>query len=344
MGIVAHDLGVDLGTSNTLVYVKHKGIVISEPTIVVVESTGDRKILAVGDDARIMLGRTTEGILAVRPMREGVITDFDMTVEMIRYFIHKAIGSSYLVRPRLFLSFPCSISPIERRAVSEASKQAGARKVFLVEKPFLSALGSGLPVYDPNGCMVVDIGGGTTDVAVTALGGVVASTCLTTAGDQFDEALIQHVRQKHDLLIGARTAEEVKGAIGQVDGPGEETLPVKGRCLTTGLPREILLSGAETQEAFAPVAEAIIAAVQAVLERTPPELAADVAVSGILLTGGGSLLRGMDTLLAARTGMETHVAEDPIRSVALGLEQMLPHLSKRQEGVLNLARKRQLTG
>ena len=191
--------------------------------------------------------------------------------------------------------------------------------------------------------MVVDLGGGTTDVAVTALGGVVASACLSTAGDQFDEALMQYIRQKHSLLIGARTAEEVKEAIGRVDGPGEETLAVKGRCLNTGLPREILLSGEETAEAFTPVAENIISAVQAVLERTPPELAADVAVSGILLTGGGSLLQGMDTLLAARTGMETHLAEDPIRAVALGLEQTLPHLAKRQEGVLNLARRRQLT-
>ena len=190
--------------------------------------------------------------------------------------------------------------------------------------------------------MVVDIGGGTTDVAVAALGGVVASTCLTTAGDQFDEALIQYVRQTHGLLIGARTAEEVKCAIGQVAGEGEETLAVKGRCLNTGLPREVTLSGKETETAFAPVAQTIVSAVQDVLERTPPELAADVAVSGILLTGGGSLLRGMDTLLAQETGMATHLAEAPIRAVALGLEATLPHLAKRQEGVLNLARRRQV--
>ncbi len=218
----------------------------------------------------------------------------------------------------------------------EAGLQAGARRVYLMEEPLAAALGAGVDITQPEGHMVVDIGGGTTDVAVTALGGVVASACLSTAGDQFDEALMQYIRQKHSLLIGARTAEEVKEAIGRVDGPGEETLAVKGRCLNTGLPREILLSGEETAEAFTPVAENIISAVQAVLERTPPELAADVAVSGILLTGGGSLLQGMDTLLAARTGMETHLAEDPIRAVALGLEQTLPHLAKRQEGVLNL--------
>ena len=217
----------------------------------------------------------------------------------------------------------------------EAGLQAGARRVYLMEEPLAAALGAGVDITQPEGHMVVDIGGGTT--------GVVASACLSTAGDQFDEALMQYIRQKHSLLIGARTAEEVKEAIGRVDGPGEETLAVKGRCLNTGLPREILLSGEETAEAFTPVAENIISAVQAVLERTPPELAADVAVSGILLTGGGSLLQGMDTLLAARTGMETHLAEDPIRAVALGLEQTLPHLAKRQEGVLNLARRRQLT-
>ena len=228
------------------------------------------------------------------------------------------------------------------RAVVEAGLQAGARRVYLMEEPLAAALGAGIDIAQPEGHMVVDIGGGTTDVAVAALGGVVASTCLTTAGDQFDEALIQYVRQTHGLLIGARTAEEVKCAIGQVAGEGEETLAVKGRCLNTGLPREVTLSGKETETAFAPVAQTIVSAVQDVLERTPPELAADVAVSGILLTGGGSLLRGMDALLAQETGMATHLAEDPIRAVALGLEATLPHLAKRQEGVLNLARRRQV--
>ena len=342
MGFVAHDLGVDLGTSNTLVYVKHKGIMISEPTIVVVDAGNERRVRAVGDDAKIMLGRTTEGVMAVRPMREGVITDFDMTEIMIQYFMRKAIGSSYLVKPRLFLSYPCSISAIERRAVGEAAKYAGSRKVLLVEKPFAAALGSGLPVFDPNGCMVVDIGGGTTDAAVISLGGVVISHSVRVGGVKMDEAIIDFIKREFNILIGDRTAEEVKCAIGQVAGEGEETLAVKGRCLNTGLPREVTLSGKETETAFAPVAQTIVSAVQDVLERTPPELAADVAVSGILLTGGGSLLRGMDTLLAQETGMATHLAEDPIRAVALGLEATLPHLAKRQEGVLNLARRRQV--
>ena len=324
---------MDLGTTSVLVAVRGRGILLQEPSVVAVDRrTG--AVLQVGEAARQMLGRTPGDLLAVRPLREGIISDCTIAEAMVRAFLHK---------PRLLVCVPSGISEVAERAVVEAGLQAGARRVYLMEEPLAAALGAGVDITQPEGHMVVDIGGGTTDVAVTALGGVVASACLSTAGDQFDEALMQYIRQKHSLLIGARTAEEVKEAIGRVDGPGEETLAVKGRCLNTGLPREILLSGEETAEAFTPVAENIISAVQAVLERTPPELAADVAVSGILLTGGGSLLQGMDTLLAARTGMETHLAEDPIRAVALGLEQTLPHLAKRQEGVLNLARRRQLT-
>ena len=341
-GGFARDIAMDLGTTSVLVAVRGRGILLQEPSVVAVDRhTG--KVLQVGEAARQMLGRTPGDLIAVRPLREGIISDCTIAEAMVRAFLHKAVPGR-LLKPRLLICVPSGISEVAERAVVEAGLQAGARRVYLMEEPLAAALGAGIDIDQPQGHMVVDIGGGTTDVAVTALGGVVASTCLTTAGDQFDDALIQYVRQKHDLLIGTRTAEEVKEAIGQVEGPGEETFPVKGRCLTTGLPREILLSGAETQEAFAPVAEAIVAAVQAVLERTPPELAADVAVSGILLAGGGSLLQGIDTLLSARTGMETHRAEDPLRAVALGLEQALPHLSKRQEGVLNLARKRQIEG
>ena len=327
-GGFARDIAMDLGTTSVLVAVRGRGILLQEPSVVAVDRrTG--AVLQVGEAARQMLGRTPGDLLAVRPLREGIISDCTIAEAMVRAFLHKA-APGRLLKPRLLVCVPSGISEVAERAVVEAGLQA-------------AALGAGVDITQPEGHMVVDIGGGTTDVAVTALGGVVASACLSTAGDQFDEALMQYIRQKHSLLIGARTAEEVKEAIGRVDGPGEETLAVKGRCLNTGLPREILLSGEETAEAFTPVAENIISAVQAVLERTPPELAADVAVSGILLTGGGSLLQGMDTLLAARTGMETHLAEDPIRAVALGLEQTLPHLAKRQEGVLNLARRRQLT-
>ena len=340
---LAKDIGIDLGTASVLVYVKGKGVVLNEPSVVAINKD-DGRLLSVGADAQAMLGRTPGNIVAIRPLREGVISDYDMTERMLKEFIRKVSGSfHHIFKPRVIICVPSGITEVEERAVVDAGLQSGASHVYLIEEPVAAAIGAGIDITKPEGHMVVDIGGGTTDVAVAALGGVVASACLSTAGDQFDEALMQYIRQKHSLLIGARTAEEVKEAIGRVDGPGEETLAVKGRCLNTGLPREILLSGEETAEAFTPVAENIISAVQAVLERTPPELAADVAVSGILLTGGGSLLQGMDTLLAARTGMETHLAEDPIRAVALGLEQTLPHLAKRQEGVLNLARRRQLT-
>ena len=324
MGIVAHDLGVDLGTSNTLVYVKHKGIVISEPTIVVVESTGERKILAVGDDARIMLGRTTEGILAVRPMREGVITDFDMTVEMIRYFIHKAIGSSYLVRPRLFLSFPCSISPIERRAVSEASKQAGARKVFLVEKPFLSALGSGLPVYDPNGCMVVDIGGGTTDVAVISLGGVVISHSVRVGGTKMDEAILNFIKHEFNIVIGDRTAEEVKLDLGSaLPLKDDRRARIRGRDMVTNLPQTTEITSAQIYEAIREPCLAILGAIKWVLERTPPELAADIMHNGIYLTGGSALLYGMDQMIASELGIPVLLAKEPADCAVLGLGYLI---------------------
>lgn len=340
-GGFARDIAMDLGTTSVLVAVRGRGILLQEPSVVAVDRrTGARP--SGGGGRRQMLGRTPGDLLAVRPLREGIISDCTIAEAMVRAFLHQG-------RPRAAAEAPSAgLRPLRYLRGSGTGGGGGRppgrrRRVYLMEEPLAAALGAGVDITQPEGHMVVDIGGGTTDVAVTALGGVVASACLSTAGDQFDEALMQYIRQKHSLLIGARTAEEVKEAIGRVDGPGEETLAVKGRCLNTGLPREILLSGEETAEAFTPVAENIISAVQAVLERTPPELAADVAVSGILLTGGGSLLQGMDTLLAARTGMETHLAEDPIRAVALGLEQTLPHLAKRQEGVLNLARRRQLT-
>ena len=263
MGFVAHDLGVDLGTSNTLVYVRHKGIVINEPTIVVVDSTNERRVRAVGDDAKIMLGRTTDGVMAVRPMREGVITDFDMTGILIQFFMRKAIGSSYLLRPRLFLSYPCSISAIERRAVGEAAKYAGARKVFLVEKPFAAALGCGLPVFEPNGCMVVDIGGGTTDVAVVSLGGVVISHSIRVGGVKMDEAIINYIKREFNIMIGDRTAEEVKLDLGSaLPLHGERRARIRGRDMVTNLPQTTEITSTQIYEAIQEPCQAILRAIK----------------------------------------------------------------------------------
>ena len=331
------DIAIDLGTTSVQVAARGRGIVLEEPSVVAVDRcTG--KILEVGEAARQMLGRTPGELVAVRPLEQGYIADCTMAEEMVAAFLHKALPRR-LFKPRLLICVPSGSAEVAERAVVEAGVRAGARKVYLMEEPLAAALGAGIDIQQPQGHMVVDIGGGTTDVAVAALGGLVASTCLATAGDQFDQALIQYVRQHHDLLIGTRTAQEVKQAIGQVAGESDESTGVKGRCLTTGLPRQITLTAQETTEAFAPVAEVIVAAVHRVLERTPPELAADVAENGLLLTGGGSLLRGLDTLLSQRTGMTAHVAESPVQAVALGLEQTLPHLAKRKEGVLHLARR-----
>ena len=324
MGFVAHDLGVDLGTSNTLVYVKGKGIVISEPTIVVVESSNERRVRAVGDDAKIMMGRTTEGVMAIRPMREGVITDFDMTEILIQYFIRKAIGSSYIVKPRLFLTYPCSISAIERRAIMEAAKLAGSRKVFLVEKPFAAALGSGLPVFDPNGCMVVDIGGGTTDVAVISLGGIVISHSIRVGGIKMDEAIINYIKREFNILIGERTAEEIKLDIGAALPTREERrVRIRGRDMVTNLPHITEITSTQIYQAIREPCLAVLSAIKWVLERTPPELAADVMHNGIYLTGGGSLLYGMDQLVATELGIPVLLAKEPIDCASLGLGNII---------------------
>lgn len=335
MGFVAHDLGVDLGTSNTLVYVKHKGIMISEPTIVVVDAGNERRVRAVGDDAKIMLGRTTEGVMAVRPMREGVITDFDMTEIMIQYFMRKAIGSSYLVKPRLFLSYPCSISAIERRAVGEAAKYAGSRKVLLVEKPFAAALGSGLPVFDPNGCMVVDIGGGTTDAAVISLGGVVISHSVRVGGVKMDEAIIDFIKREFNILIGDRTAEEVKLDLGSaLPLRDERRARIRGRDMVTNLPQTTEITSTQIYEALHEPCMAILGAIKWALERTPPELAADIMHNGVYLTGGGSLLYGMDQLIASELGIPVLLSKEPMDCAALGLGniienyELLEHLGR----------------
>ena len=333
MGFVARDLGVDLGTSNTQVYVRHKGIVINEPTIAVVESNNERKIRAVGTDAKIMLGRTTTGIIAVRPLREGVITDFDMTVSLIQYFTHKAIGSSYLVKPRLFLSYPCSISPVERRAVVEAAKYAGSRKIYMVEKAFASALGCGLPVFDANGCMVVDIGGGTTDVAVISLGGIVISHSIRVGGVKMDEAIINFIKREFNILIGDRTAEEIKLDLGKAlpSTNDERRARIRGRDIVTNLPRVTEINSSQIYRALQEPCQAIFNAIKWVLERTPPELAADVMHNGIYLTGGSSLLYGLDQMIASSLGIPVLLARDPMDCAALGLGHVIENFDLLQQ-------------
>ena len=341
--LFSNEIAVDLGTSSVLVGVRNRGVVLREPSVAAVDRhTG--KVLRAGEAARQMLGRTPENLLAVHPLRDGVISDYTRTQAMLQMFLRAAF-SMRLRKPNLLVCIPSGITEVEERAVVDAGLQAGARRVYLLEEPIAAAMGAGIDVSLPEGHMVVDIGGGTTDVAVVALNGVVAASCLKTAGDRFDAALVRYVRRKHRVLIGSRTAEEAKKAIGQVAGEDSgKTAALRGRCMDTGLPRELTLTAGETMEAFRDTAEEIVEAVRSVLERTPPELAADVAAGGILLTGGGSLLRGMDTLLTERTGMPAVVAEDPLSAVALGACQMLPRLSRRRDGVRSFSRRQQMWG
>lgn len=340
-GGIGRDVAMDLGTAWVRVAVKGKGLLLQEPAVAAVDrQTG--QVLQVGHAAHEMLGRTPGQLLAVRPLAKGVISDFTIAQAMIQSFLKKAL-SGRLVKPRLLIGVPSGISEVEERAVVEAGLQAGARRVYLMESPLAAALGAGVDAAQPEGSLVVDLGAGTTDAAILSLEGVVAAACLPLGGDTLDEALIQYVRQKHHLLLGLRTAEEVKQTIGHVgNGVETQTMEIKGRCLNTGLPRDITLTGEETAEAFAPTADKILTAVQGVLEHTPPELAADVAKGGILLTGGGSLLRGMDKLLAEATGIQVTVAEEPALCTVLGLEKTLSDLNKRQEGPMQFARRRQV--
>ncbi|MBQ8537452.1 MAG: rod shape-determining protein [Clostridia bacterium] len=341
MAIVAPDIGIDLGTSNTLVYVRGKGIVVSEPTIVVIESSNKRHVKAIGDDAQLLLGRTTETIMAVRPLKDGVISDFDMTEIMIRYFIRKAIGISHIVKPRVLLTVPCSISSIERRAVMEAAKVAGARQVHLIEKPFAAAIGSGLPVYEPIGSMVVDIGGGTTDTAVVSLGGLVISHSIRVGGVKMDESIINYIKQQFNMQIGDKTAEDVKLDLGSALPLSEDRHAlVRGRDLITSLPQTTELSSGHVQEALHEPCLAILAAIKKVLERTPPELAADVMRNGIHLTGGGSLLFGLDQFIASELGMPVLLAKEPMDCAILGLG----YLAENQELLQRIGRTGLLKG
>jgi rod shape-determining protein MreB len=320
-------MGVDLGTANTLVYIQREGIVLREPSVVA-KSTADGQILAVGEEAKRMLGRTPGHITAMRPLRDGVIADFDTTASMLAHFIKKGMRNRSIFRPRVIVGIPSGVTEVEKRAVIDATMQAGAREAYLIEEPMAAAIGAGLPVSDPVGSMVVDIGGGTTEVAVIALGGIVTSRSIRIGGDEMDEAIIQYTRRAYNLLIGERSAEEIKIAVCSAYpfDHEEEVVDVRGRDLLSGLPRTIRMTSTEIREAMAEPIQAIVEAVKQTLERTPPELAADIVDRGIVMVGGGSLLRGIDRLLAEETGMPVVLADDPLSAVVLGTGRALEEI------------------
>ena len=337
----AKDIGIDLGTASVLVYVKNKGIVLNEPSVVAMDkNTG--KLLKVGEEARQMLGRTPGNIVAIRPLREGVISDYDMTERMLKEFIRKVAGFM-VFKPRVIICVPSGITEVEERAVVDAGIQSGCRRVYLIEEPIAAAIGAGIAIMKPDGHMVVDIGGGTADIAVISLGGVVESASIKVAGDQFNEAVVKYMRRKHNILVGDSTAEKMKIAIGCVYPREDEAfMDVKGRCLLTGLPKTITVSSAEMMEAFEEPTERILESIHAVLERTPPELVADVSTNGIMMTGGGSMVYGFDKLITSRTGIATSVAENAIACVAEGTGRSLDMITDMQEGTINLSRRRQV--
>ena len=338
---LAKDIGIDLGTASVLVYVKGKGVVLNEPSVVAINKD-DGRLLSVGADAQAMLGRTPGNIVAIRPLREGVISDYDMTERMLKEFIRK-VTSFRLFKPRIVICVPSGITEVEERAVIDAGIQAGARRVYLIEEPVAAAIGAGIDIAKPDGHMIVDIGGGTTDIAVISLSGIVESTSIKIAGDQFDEAIVKYIRRKHNVLIGERTAEELKMQIGCVfPRPEEQTVEIKGRCLMTGLPRVFSVSSSEMIEAFEEVSTRILEAIHGVLERTPPELVADISTNGICMTGGGSLVCGFDKLIESHTGIETHVADDAISCVAYGTGKSLETIGDMQDGTINLSRRKQM--
>ena len=341
MCALAKDIGIDLGTASVLIYIKGQGIVLNEPSVVAMDkNTG--KPLKVGADAQAMLGRTPGNIVAIRPLRDGVISDYDMTERMLKEFIHKVNGFQ-LFKPRVIICVPSGITEVEERAVIDAGIQAGARSVYLIEEPVAAAIGAGIDIAKPDGHLIIDIGGGTTDIAVISLSGVVESASIKVAGDMFNEAVVKYIRRKHNVLIGERTAEELKIQIGCVYPQEEEqTVEVKGRCLMTGLPKVFSVSSSEMIEAFEEPAERILEAVHSVLERTPPELVADISTNGIVMTGGGSLVAGFAELVSSRTGIATTVAENAIQCVAMGTGQSLEMIASMQDGTMNLSRRKQM--
>ncbi len=335
----SRDIGMDLGTASILVYVKGKGIALCEPSVVAID-VNTNKIKAVGADAQKMLGRTPGNIIAVRPLREGVISDYVMTEKMIKEFIKKVLGFR-LFKPNIVVCIPSIITEVEERAVTDACLQAGAKRVFLIEEPVAAAIGAGIDISKPDGNMVVDIGGGTADIAVISLGGIVESTSIKIGGDKFDEAIVKYIRKKHNVLIGERTAEEIKINIGCVyPRPEDISTTVKGRCLLTGLPKIFEVSSEEIREAFEDVAAKILEATHSVLERTAPELVGDISTNGIVMTGGGSLVYGFDKLIEEKTGIPTRVADDAISCVAYGTGKSLENIQMMSDGALVSNRRR----
>jgi len=327
LGMLSADMAIDLGTANTLVYVKGRGIVLNEPSVVaIVNHKGKKQVLAVGDEAKMMLGRTPGNIEAIRPLRDGVIADFEVAEEMIKHFIRKVHNRRSFASPQIIVCVPTGSTPVERRAIQESAESAGARRVFLIEEPMAAAIGAGLPVTEPTGSMVVDIGGGTTEVAVLSLGGIVYARSVRVGGDKMDEAIISYIRRNHNLLVGEASAERIKKQIGTAaqpeDGDGQ-VMEIKGRDLLNGVPKEIIISQRQIAEALGEPVGAIIEAVKVALEHTPPELAADIVDKGIVLTGGGALLGNLDLVLRHATGLPVSIADEPLSCVALGTGRAL---------------------
>src|SRR5213593_3519903 len=325
-GFLSNDIGIDLGTANTLVYVKDQGIVLREPSVVAVQA-GTNKVLSVGDEAKRMLGRTPGNIVAIRPLKDGVIADFEVTEAMLRHFIAKVHNRRKMVRPRVVIAVPSGITEVEKRAVKDSATRAGAREVYLIEQPMAAAIGVGLPVHEPAGNMIVDIGGGTCEIAIISLAGIVFSRSLRVGGDEFDETIIAHMKRAYNLMIGERTAEEIKIRVGSAFPLEQElTMEVKGRDLSAGLPKTLTIRSEEIREALQEPLSSILESIRITLERCPPELSADLVDRGIVMAGGGALLRGIDRLVAEETGLPVHIADDPLSAVAEGTGRVLQEL------------------
>lgn len=332
------DMGIDLGTANTLVFIRGKGIVIREPSVVAIQ-TNTKEVLAVGEEAKKMIGRTPGNIVAIRPLKDGVIADFDVTQNMLKYFIKKATLTKSIFQPRVVICVPSGVTEVEKRAVEEAAIHAGAREAYLIEEPMAAAIGAGLPVQEPTGSMVVDIGGGTTEVAIISLGGIVTSKSIRVGGDELDDSIVTYIKREYSLMIGERTAEEIKITIGSADSQSEETfMDIRGRDLISGLPKTLNISSKEIYEALKEPVTNILDAIKTTLEKTPPELAADVMEFGIMLTGGGALLEGLDRLIIRETGMPVHIAENPLDCVVIGTGKALDSIDVLKKTVNNYKR------